>query len=240
MFWAVPDRYLYYASRIQEYLPKSNNRSDSNVRRCIWWRSRESRELYRGCGCRVGCKAVSIKTTHFISNVDNDNPKYIKFEINVASNIITNVTEIATYPSTKFLPDIGGLLGLFSGMSVLSIIELIVCIVLTIVTAFHKVKRFINTRHFRQNQDIQSAWTESRICCKYIKITLIAEMVMSMIIMINNFLSYLSLPHERGHLALFSFSNSTNLLNSMHSLTNYPIPSKSPKSWAKQRTQGTS
>ena len=104
----------------------------------------------------MGCKAVSIKTTHFISNVDNDNPKYIKFEINVASNIITNVTEIATYPSTKFLPDIGGLLGLFSGMSVLSIIELIVCLALSIVTAFQKVKHFIITRHFQQNQDIPS------------------------------------------------------------------------------------
>ena len=159
---AVPDQYLYYKPSIQAYLPESTDFSDSEMRICLWrvlyYSHKYFLELTRDCGCRVSCKGMSFKATHLINTYSQGGYTYPQGEESVrfkfASNIVTNVTEIPTYPSTKFLPDIGGLLGLFSGMSVLSIIELIVFFALSIAAAFHRVKRLIIVQHFQRNQDI--------------------------------------------------------------------------------------
>ena len=64
-----------------------------------------------------------------------------------ADSTLTNITEIPAYPANKFITDIGGWLGLFSGMSVLSVAEIIIFLVLS-ATAFIKRKtRAIEPEH---------------------------------------------------------------------------------------------
>ena len=43
---------------------------------------------------------------------------------------IEKVTESPAYDSTRFMADIGGLVGLLMGMSLLSVVEVIICVVL--------------------------------------------------------------------------------------------------------------
>ena len=69
----------------------------------------------------------------------------------------TTINEVPAYPATKFVTDIGGWLGLFSGMSLLSMVELIVFTLLTLVGFYHHLKRFIKARRQLPNRDPSQA-----------------------------------------------------------------------------------
>ena len=61
------------------------------------------------------------------------NDESISLQIHFDTREITKITEVLSYDATRFLADIGGLLGLLIGMSVLSVFEVLFCILLFIV-----------------------------------------------------------------------------------------------------------
>ena len=67
-----------------------------------------------------------------------------------AGNTITNITEIPVYPANKFITDIGGWLGLFSGMSVLSVAEIIIFIVLSVIAFIRGKPRATKPENVRE------------------------------------------------------------------------------------------
>ena len=147
---AVPQHVHDYAPSIKKLLPKTQNRSDSDVRQCLVEAYHNASS--RICYCRVSCSEMFIKKkvqyqSHDISYVGP------LLHVRLSSNFFTEITEIPAYPPTKFVTDIGGWLGLFSGMSLLSLIEIVIFIFLLLATMCHKLEQIINARLFRRNQD---------------------------------------------------------------------------------------
>ena len=86
------------------------------------------------CPCRIPCEETRYdaqieKYKDFLLNED----PIISLQIYFETREITKITEVLSYDTTRFLADIGGLIGLLIGMSVLSVFEVLFCIVLYIV-----------------------------------------------------------------------------------------------------------
>ena len=143
---ALPNEWLRYVPNLKALLP-AHNKSDDYVIKCL----KEEYDSYHWgehhCDCRVSCKETSIKHQHI-----KNNPMIKNIAIKYTSNTITEITEIPAYPATKFITDIGGWVGLFSGMSLLSVIEIILTVNLTLLAAYYKLKRFIIERKNHQRQ----------------------------------------------------------------------------------------
>ena len=56
------------------------------------------------------------------------------------------IKEFPSYPATKFVTDIGGWLGLFSGLSFLSIVEVLLFVLLSVIVTLRKLRYVCKTR----------------------------------------------------------------------------------------------
>ena len=146
---ALPEHILQYAPRLRTLLPKHNNRTDDEIRRCLRTVSTT------GCdrGCRVSCSEMIIQNRRIITTKEgfykNKGGPIIRFSFN--SKTLTNITEIPVYPAEKFVTDIGGWLGLFSGMSLLSVLEIILFVTLSTAALYRKIKQYLTTRRLNIN-----------------------------------------------------------------------------------------
>ena len=138
---AVPDMWLRYAPHIKTMLPSHDNRTAHSIRRCML----RVTDQYQ-CQCRVGCQEVSFKVKHFADN----NTFLPQLSLQYLSNTYTEITETPAYPATKFVTDIGGWLGLFSGMSLLSLVEVLLSGILSILAISYKLKYAFTARRIRQ------------------------------------------------------------------------------------------
>ena len=106
---------------------------DLKIRKCL----RDSLLSPNHCTCRPSCYEEIVDTVmnKAISNDGTNRNIKLKF---VADNILTTITEVPAYPSNKFITDIGGWLGLFSGMSILSVAEIIIFLMLSIMALMER------------------------------------------------------------------------------------------------------
>ena len=144
---AVPGMWLKYAPNLKSMLPALNNRTVDDIRSCLW---REGRSL--DCQCQVGCQQVSFKQ----KQITEPTALWHTLAFEYISNTYTEITEIPAYPATKFVTDIGGWLGLFSGMSLLSIVEVLLSVILTLIAILHKFKHVLLTR-YRHTRNLSPA-----------------------------------------------------------------------------------
>ena len=113
---------------------KISNRTDDEIRDCLYkLQVKNFHGLY--CHCPVSCNEVFIDTNVEVS------ASYLFSAISMKylSNTYTEITEVAAYPASRFITDVGGWLSLFSGMSALSLLEIII---FTLLTLFIFVKDF--------------------------------------------------------------------------------------------------
>ena len=136
---ALADEWLTYAPQLKRLLPAHNNRSNDEVRQCLF---HDGHIISAPCECRMSCHQVNIKYKHEVN--PDDKHRYLSFIY--PSNTYTEVSEIPTYPPEKFVTDIGGWVGLFSGMSILSVLEVILFAILTLLAAYHKFRQAIASR----------------------------------------------------------------------------------------------
>ena len=83
------------------------------------------------CQCRIPCHETRYSAR--IERIRDNREEAITLQIYFETREITMVTEVPSYDTTRFLADIGGLIGLLLGMSVLSVFEVLFCLVLFIV-----------------------------------------------------------------------------------------------------------
>ena len=147
---AIPDQYLTYAPQLQELLPKQSNRTDDDVARCIQEIFFSPSEEFPECHCPVSCTETLFKTKYSVSQHESSHlGPLLTFSFN--SKIVTNITDIPSYPPEKFITDIGGWLGLFSGMSLLSLLEVTLFVTLSITAGYSKLKQHLTARRFHVN-----------------------------------------------------------------------------------------
>ena len=77
-----------------------------------------------GCNCPLACKEVDFKPMFFRSFDSN----MWKFEVSYKSPQNITITEEQLYTSKNLFADVGAILGLLSGVSVVSIVEIVVFI----------------------------------------------------------------------------------------------------------------
>ena len=87
---------------------------------------------------RLSCPCPKVcEETHYEARIeqykDNTNTDIISLNIYFELREVTVITEVSTYDAIHFLADIGGLMGLLLGMSVLSVFEVLFCLVLFII-----------------------------------------------------------------------------------------------------------
>ena len=144
----LPEYILQYAPRLRTLLPSHNNLTDDEIRVCLF--DSYSKFIEGGCDCRVSCSEMTIKTKHTIlphADMCSGKIVYLKFK----SITFTNISEIPEYPAEKFVTDIGGWLGLFSGMSALSVVEIILFVALSLAAFYRKIKQYFITRRLNIN-----------------------------------------------------------------------------------------
>ena len=142
---AVPDQFLHYAPKVLNLLPKNSNRTEDSTRECLL-----NLDIYVDtCGCRVGCSEMMIKSRKTRFPKSSRNGPYLSFLF--TAKTMTEITEIAAYPPTKFVTDVGGWLGLFSGMSLLSMLEMILFTTLTLTALYRKFRHFLTARRLNIN-----------------------------------------------------------------------------------------
>ena len=113
----------------------------------------QSFKISLSCDCPLACKEVMFKTK-YTSSLDSNG---IFIQIKYDSTMYTMIDELPAYPATKFVTDIGGWLGLFSGSSLLSLVELIVFTVLSLAGFCCKLKNFIRNRRLRRSENPSQA-----------------------------------------------------------------------------------
>ena len=144
---ALPDFVLQYAPNLRTLLPKQSHSTDGGIRRCFLYFNNLFYDKEEGCNdCRVSCSEMTIK--HTVTKKGDYGPT---IELRFDSKSLTNITETAAYPAEKFVTDIGGWLGLFSGMSALSVVEIILFVVLSLVALYRKIKQYLSIRRLNIN-----------------------------------------------------------------------------------------
>ena len=142
---AVLDDLLEYAPSLKELLPKTNNRTIDEVRQCL---VKVILDKSYTCNCKMSCHETNIKHRH-ITKPTTRLFSYLHFKYD--SNTYMEIKEIPAYPATKFITDIGGWMGLFSGMSFLSVVEVLLFIILSVIAMMRKIKHAIRTRRGIRN-----------------------------------------------------------------------------------------
>ena len=157
---ALLDGYLQYLPHLNELILDENYITNGDVRQCLLNVSLEKKNLESAlsCECGVSCKEMNIKHKHIteekLSKIEDDNedPTYDRhFQFSYDSNTYTEIKEIPAYPATKFVTDIGGWLGLFSGISFLSIVEILLFILLSALTIVTRLRHAIQIRRGRRH-----------------------------------------------------------------------------------------
>ena len=89
------------------------------------------------CHCPFSCFETSFDTSlRRLYPIPYSN--YAEIQINYERNTFTLVQEIEAYPKNKFLTDIGGWCGLFTGMSLMSLVEMFVFLLLAVMALCRK------------------------------------------------------------------------------------------------------
>ena len=91
------------------------------------------------CPCPFSCYEVSYDTV-FRKLYHLQYNSVVEIHINYPKNSFTSIKEYEAYPKSKFLTDIGGWCGLFTGMSFLSIVEILVFLTLALVAFCKNLK----------------------------------------------------------------------------------------------------
>ena len=112
------------------------NQTSRDTRICL---KSELESLKRDCHCRFSCNETAFDVGFRMSNQDIL-LYYADIQMVYHKNTFTMIQEYEAYPKDKFLTDIGGWCGLFSGMSILSIVEILVFAVLSAVALFEKLR----------------------------------------------------------------------------------------------------
>ena len=144
---AIPHEYLDYAPHLRTLMPPHKNISHIEVRRCMFYLMLASFQNPTICDCRVSCRETLFKWRQTISQ--HNHVESIELNFMLESKIFSNITEIPSYPPEKFVTDIGGWMGLFSGTSVLSFVEIMLLIILSITAACRKLRRHVTTRRLQ-------------------------------------------------------------------------------------------
>ena len=108
-------------------------------------------EAHVPCKCGASCHEMSIKHKH-TKNKDDIGEPGMWFNFDYKSYTFTDIKEIPSYPATKFVTDIGGWLGLFSGISFLSIIEILLFLFLSMLAMVQKLKHAIQVRRGQRHE----------------------------------------------------------------------------------------
>ena len=122
----------WWKSYVQpEWVSYAGNLTDSDVRDCL--------NVYvnyllggnqQDCNCPLACDEVDYKPMFFRSKVNGQ--KEWRFEISYKTPHIITITEEELYSLKNLVADVGAMLGLLSGISVLSIVEIFVCVGLSV------------------------------------------------------------------------------------------------------------
>ena len=116
-----------------QYLPSYKREADTkfinksikeNNKRCLWSFLSGSPNR-KPCECISPCQETMYEAAIKKSSVEKI---YIYLTIYVENLEIMKTNELAAYDSTRFLADMGGLIGLLIGMSLLSVFEVLVCL----------------------------------------------------------------------------------------------------------------
>ena len=123
--------------------PSKISECERKTRQCLWNLTLIPKE----CHCPTSCFEEVVDT------IVTKTKDAIAIDLSMtnlhfsAGSTLTNITEIPAYPANKFITDIGGWLGLFSGMSVLSVAEIIIFLVLTITAFMKRNSRMVNPQN---------------------------------------------------------------------------------------------
>ena len=108
------------------YTHRNVSQTDQQIRKCL-------HNFIFGFSPDCKCNDVCEETV-FKADVDKINEEYPKnpcrIEVFFNELQITKITEMPAYDRTRFMADIGGLIGLLVGMSMLSVFEVLACFVL--------------------------------------------------------------------------------------------------------------
>ena len=90
------------------------------------------------CKCHLQCEETRYDAT---INKYDEHDSYVQLTIYFENTEISTITELPAYDKTRFMADIGGLVGLLVGMSLLSIVEVVVCVCLFVVDCISSCTR---------------------------------------------------------------------------------------------------
>ena len=112
------------------------NKTDEETKHCL---KQALRITNKDCQCPFSCNETAYEAVFRISSPKT---RIVNAEIQMvySKNTFTLIQEHEAYPKNKFLTDIGGWCGLFSGMSFLSLVEILVFAVLSTVGLFEKFR----------------------------------------------------------------------------------------------------
>ena len=105
----------------EEYI----SQTDEKIRECL------SEFVYRsspGCTCKTPCQETVFRA--IVTKTVKAPSRAVIITVFFEDLTITHVTELPAYDHTRFLADIGGLIGLLAGISMLSVFEVVACIML--------------------------------------------------------------------------------------------------------------
>ena len=129
----VVDRWKQFAeSELKLYESIRNKQTEKEIRHCL------KRFLYfpnttdLQCDCPFACKETRSDLS---VNLGRESIYAYVFQFRHYPLETTLVKEIPDYPIEKFLADIGGLVGLLCGMSILSLLEIVITVLISIVVA---------------------------------------------------------------------------------------------------------
>ena len=111
------------------------NQTLKNTRKCLRFILRSS---IKDCHCPFSCNETTFEAGFRVYNEKKNGRVFIKLAY--SKNTYTMIQEYEAYPKDKFLTDIGGWCGLFSGMSFLSIVEILVFITLSVIAFIQKLR----------------------------------------------------------------------------------------------------
>ena len=130
-FGTVGDSWWKYLPRSiyeNHTYPNNKNITDEEMRKQI---KAYLYDYHSPCNCIVPCKETLYEAT--IKQTSAFYKDMIALTLYFDKLEITRSSEMEAYDSTRFMADIGGLVGLLIGMSMLSVVEVFVCFALYLV-----------------------------------------------------------------------------------------------------------
>ena len=115
----------------------STNKTSNNTRNCL---HTVLMSTLQNCNCPFSCNETSFDAGFKVINW-KEHSDMVEIQMIYNKNTFTMIEEYEAYPKDKFVTDIGGWCGLFSGMSFLSIVEILVFAVLSLIAFFEKFRK---------------------------------------------------------------------------------------------------